>query len=132
MLCNLSYKIVVYYSNSTALNNLGIISFSSEIPIQSRKLLLRMKDVIKLKRLWFAVEIGVALKSTSKKIDVTSIKLKFDKLKDIKFEPIDKTEINSRRRNRQNPVSSKLKTTLILTIFHFNSFISLLFIFYFQ
>ena len=53
----------------------------------------QMEDVIKQKRLSFAKELGVASKSTGKKLDVTSIKHKVEKLMEIKSEPIDETAI---------------------------------------
>ena len=52
-----------------------------------------MEDFIKPKRLLFAEKIGVASKSTWKKLDVTSIKPKVKKLMEIKSEPIDETAI---------------------------------------
>ena len=48
-----------------------------------------MTDFIKPKRLSFAVEMGVACKSIGKKLDVTSINPKVEKLMEIKSEPID-------------------------------------------
>ena len=53
----------------------------------------QMEDFIKPKRLSFAKEMGVAFKSTGKKLDVTSIKHKVGKLIKIKSEPIDETTI---------------------------------------
>ena len=54
-----------------------------------------MEDFIKPKRLSFAEEMGVAFKSTGKKLEVTAIKLKVNKLIKIKSEPIDDTAIKS-------------------------------------
>ena len=54
-----------------------------------------MEDFIKPKRLLFAKEMGVASKSTGKKLDVTSIKPQVKKLMEIKSEPIDETAIQS-------------------------------------
>ena len=48
-----------------------------------------MADFIKPKRLSFAEEMGVASKSTGKKLDVSSIKPKVEKLMKIMYEPID-------------------------------------------
>ena len=52
-----------------------------------------MADFIKTKRFLFFEEMGVASKSTGKKLDVTSIKHKIKKLIEIKFELIDETAI---------------------------------------
>ena len=52
-----------------------------------------MADFIKPKRLSFAEEMGVASKSTGKKLDVTSIKPKVEQLMEIKSELIDETTI---------------------------------------
>ena len=54
-----------------------------------------MADFIKPKRLSFAEEMGVASKSTGKKLDVTSIKPKDEKLMEINSEAIDVTAIQS-------------------------------------
>ena len=54
-----------------------------------------MADFIKPKRLSFAEEMGVASKSTGKKLDLTLIKPKVEKLMEIKSEPIDVTAIKS-------------------------------------
>ena len=54
-----------------------------------------MEDFIKPKRLSFSEEMGVAFKSTGKKLEVTAIKLKVKKLIKIKSEPIDETAIQS-------------------------------------
>ena len=55
-----------------------------------------MADFIKPKRLSFAEEMGVASKSTGKKLDVTSINPQIGKLMEIMSEPIDVTAIQSR------------------------------------
>ena len=92
--CNLSYNIVILkYSNYNALNNLAISSLSFEIPTPPRKRPRRMADFIKPKRRSFAEEMGVASKSTGKKLDVISIKPKVEKLMEIKSDPIDETAI---------------------------------------
>ena len=72
-----------------------MFSLSSEIPTPHQKRPLRMEMFIKPKRLLFAEEMGVASKSTGKKLDITSIKFKVDKLMVIKSEPIYVTPIQS-------------------------------------
>ena len=62
-----------------------------------------MADFIKTKRLSFAEEMGVASKSTGKKLGVTSIKPKFEKLMEIKSEPIDETAIKSSSMEKTKP-----------------------------
>ena len=52
-----------------------------------------MEDFIKPKRLSFAEEMGVDSKSTGKKLDVTSIKPKVEKLMEINSDLIDETAI---------------------------------------
>ena len=52
-----------------------------------------MADFIKPKRLLFAGEMVLASKSTGKKLDVTSIMPKVEKLMEIKYDPIDETAI---------------------------------------
>ena len=54
-----------------------------------------MEMFIKPKRLSFAEEMGVASKSTNKKLDIILIKPKLEKLVEIKSEPIDEIAIKS-------------------------------------
>ena len=62
-----------------------------------------MADFIKPKRLSFAEEMGVASKSTGKKLDVTLIKPKVEKLIKIKSEPIDESAIKSSSMEKTQP-----------------------------
>ena len=62
-----------------------------------------MAQFIKLKRLSFAEEMGVAPKSTGKKLDVSLIKPKVEKLMKIKSEPIDETAIKSSSIEKTKP-----------------------------
>ena len=62
-----------------------------------------MADFIKPKRLSFAEEMGVASKSTGKKLDVSLIKPKVEKLIEIKSEPIDETAIKSSSMEQTKP-----------------------------
>ena len=62
-----------------------------------------MADFSKPKRLSFAEEMGVASESTGKKLDVTLIKPKVEKLMDIKSEPIDETAIKSSSMEQTKP-----------------------------
>ena len=54
-----------------------------------------MDNFIKPKRFSFAEEMGVASKSTGKKLEMTAIKPKVKKLMEITSEPIDETAIKS-------------------------------------
>ena len=72
-----------------------IFLYPSEIPTPPQKRPLWMEMFIKPKRLSFADEMGVASKSTGKKLDVTSIKPQVGKLMEIKSEPIDVTASQS-------------------------------------
>ena len=62
-----------------------------------------MADFIKPKRLSFAAEMGVASRSTCKKLDVTFFKPKDEKLIKIKSEPIDETAIKSSSMEKTKP-----------------------------
>ena len=73
----------------------NIFSRPSEIPTSPQTSPLWMEMFIKSKRLSFAEEMGVASKSTGKKLDVSSIKPQVGKLMEIKSEPIDVTAIQS-------------------------------------
>ena len=77
------------YSNYNAFNNLANSLLPCKIPTPLLKRYRRMADFIRPKRLSFAKEMGVASKSTSKKLDVTLIKPNVKKLMLIKFETID-------------------------------------------
>ena len=72
-----------------------------------------MADFIKPKRLSFAEEMGVASKSTGKKLDVTLIKPKVEQLIEIKFEPIDETAIKSSSMEKTKPDVEWITTTMI-------------------
>ena len=72
-----------------------------------------MADFIKPKRLLFAEEMGVASKLTGKKLDVTFIKPKVEKLMEIKTELIDETPIKSSSKEKTKPDVERNMMTMI-------------------